>query len=47
MEYGHNDEKDQKQEADEEDDGLNGHSCQCIAKKKAKSEYSSIQLVQR
>lgn len=32
MEYGHNDEKDQEQEADEEDDSLNGHSCKCIAK---------------
>lgn len=47
MEYGHDDEKDQEQEADEEDDGLNGHSCQCIAKKKGNRAYSSVQLVQR
>lgn len=32
MEYGHDDEKDQEQEADEEDDGLNGHP------------YSALQL---
>lgn len=33
VEYGHDDEKDQEQEADEEDDGLDGHSCKAQAQR--------------